>query len=99
MDNLEEMSKIAKSHDIPMHVDGCMGGFVIAFAKDAGYTLPPFDFTLPGVTSISADIHKYGKSPKGASVVMFRTAELRKYSIFSCVDWPGGLYATPTYAG
>ena len=90
-----------------------MGGFLLPFAADAGFPLPLFDFRLPGVSSISADCHKYGCSPKGASVLMFRTPAYRYLTkcpsefhhlfrnkvIFKCVDWPGGIYATPTYAG
>lgn len=99
IDDLEAISDLATKYDIPMHVDACMGGFLLPFAADAGYPLPPFDFKLPGVTSISADCHKYGYCPKGASVLMFRNQELRKNVIFTCVNWPGGVYATPTYAG
>ena len=89
IDDLEAISDLATKYDIPMHVDACMGGFLLPFAADAGYPLPPFDFKLPGVTSISADCHKYGYCPKGASVLMFRSQELRKNVIFTCVNWPG----------
>jgi len=99
IDDLEAISNLAVKYDIPMHVDACMGGFLLPFASDAGFPLPLFDFRLPGVSSISADCHKYGCSPKGASVLMFRTPEYRNKVIFKCVDWPGGIYATPTYAG
>lgn len=98
-DNLEALAKVAEAHNVPMHVDACMGGFLLPFAKDAGFPLDPFDFTLPGVTSISADVHKYGSCPKGASVLMFRNNELRSHAFFNCTDWPGGIYVTPTYCG
>lgn len=65
MDNIEKIAKLARKYKIPLHVDGCLGGFLIAFMKRAGYPLPKFDFTVKGVTSISADTHKYGFTPKG----------------------------------
>lgn len=82
-----------------MHVDCCLGGFVVAFGKHYGLEIPTFDFSLPGVTSISCDHHKYGLAPKGISVCMFRTFELRKCCYTSVSDWPGGFYATPTVSG
>jgi sphinganine-1-phosphate aldolase len=72
MDDLRGLSNLAVEYNLPMHVDACMGGFLLPFAKDAGFPLAPFDFRLPGVTSISADIHKYGCCPKGASALLFR---------------------------
>lgn len=72
---------------------------MIAFMKDAGFPLPPFDFSVPGVTSISADTHKYGYAPKGSSVVMYSKPEYRHYQWFTCPDWPGGIYATATISG
>ena len=99
IDELELMSDLALEYDIPMHVDACMGGFLLPFAEEAGHKLPLFDFRLPGVTSISADCHKYGYCPKGVSVLMFRNSELRRHAIFTCTEWSGGIYATPTYAG
>lgn len=99
MDDLRGLSNLAVEYNLPMHVDACMGGFLLPFAKDAGFPLAPFDFRLPGVTSISADIHKYGCCPKGASALLFRDPELRRSSFFCEVNWPGGLYVTPTYAG
>jgi sphinganine-1-phosphate aldolase len=67
--------------------------------NDAGYTIAPFDFRVTGVTSISCDTHKYGFAPKGSSVVMYRTPELRRFAYFAQPDWPGGIYATPTVTG
>jgi len=98
-DDIEALSKLALKYGKLMHVDACLGGFINPFAKDAGYSVPLLDFRLEGVTSISADTHKYGYCPKGSSTVMFRTPELRRKAIFSCTEWPGGVYATPTYAG
>jgi len=68
--------------DIGLHVDCCLGGFVLPFAKELGYEIPPFDFSLPGVSSMSADTHKYGFAIKGTSVVLFRNAELRRHMYF-----------------
>lgn len=98
-DNLEQISNMAVKYGKLMHVDSCLGGFINPFAKEAGFPIPLLDFRLPGVTSISADTHKYGYCPKGSSTVLFRNMEIRREAIFSCTDWPGGVYATPTYAG
>lgn len=71
------------------HVDGCVGGFLLPFQQRLGHDLEPFDLSVPGVTSMSADLHKYGYAPKGASVVVFRDAELRGKAYFASADWPG----------
>ena len=93
------MSKIAVKYNLPLHVDSCLGGFLIPFMQEAGYKLPLFDFRLPGVTSISCDTHKYGYTPKGSSVIMYRNANYRKFQYFSAIEWPGGIYVSPTFAG
>ncbi len=67
--------------------------------EDAGYKMPLFDFRLKGVCSISCDTHKYGYTPKGSSVIMYRNTSYRKHQYFSCVEWPGGIYVSPTFAG
>lgn len=64
LDDIEAIAKLGKKYGIPVHVDACLGGFLIAFMKDAGFPLKPFDFSVDGVTSISADTHKYGYAPK-----------------------------------
>ncbi len=89
IDPIEEMSEIARKRGILFHTDACMGGFILPFMRELGYDVPPFDFSLPGVTSISMDLHKYAYSPKGASVVLYRTKELRKYQYFACSKWTG----------
>jgi glutamate/tyrosine decarboxylase-like PLP-dependent enzyme len=99
VDSITELSKLAVSHDVGLHVDCCLGGFVLPFAKKAGYDVPEFDFTLPGVTSMSCDTHKYGYASKGTSVVMYRNSELRRSQYFCYPKWTGGLYVTPTIAG
>jgi len=99
IDNIEAISMLGVRYNIPVHVDACLGGFLIAFMDQAGYPLQPFDFRLPGVTSISADTHKYGFAPKGSSVILYRDKEIRNYQWFAYPDWPGGIYATPTIGG
>ncbi len=99
IDPIPELSEIARERGIGFHTDACLGGFVLPWAQKLGYPVPPFDFRLPGVTSISADTHKYGYAPKGSSVILYRGLELRRYQYFTIADWPGGLYLSPTFAG
>jgi len=99
VDPIEELSSLARERGIGFHTDGCLGGFLLPWAERLGYPVPPFDFRLPGVTSISADTHKYGYAAKGTSVLLYRTKELRRHGYFSVTDWPGGLYFSPTMAG
>jgi glutamate/tyrosine decarboxylase-like PLP-dependent enzyme len=99
IDPIEELSEVARAHDIGFHTDACLGGFVLPFAEKLGYPVPPFDFRLPGVTSMSADTHKFGYAAKGTSVVLYRTQELRHFQYFTMTDWPGGLYCSPSFAG
>ncbi|EME87540.1 uncharacterized protein MYCFIDRAFT_209530 [Pseudocercospora fijiensis CIRAD86] len=99
VDDIPALSRLALKHKLPLHVDCCLGSFVIAFLAKAGFPSPDFDFRVPGVTSISVDTHKYGFAPKGNSVVLYRTAKLRKYQYYICPDWSGGVYASPNIAG
>jgi glutamate/tyrosine decarboxylase-like PLP-dependent enzyme len=99
IDPIQELSDLAKQRNIGFHTDACLGGFLLPWAEKLGYPVPPFDFRLPGVTSMSADTHKYGYAPKGTSVVLYRGAELRRYQYFTVTDWPGGIYFSPTIAG
>ena len=99
MDPIPEMAAIAQKHGVLMHVDACVGGFLLPFWERLGEPVPPFDFRVPGVTSISADVHKYGYAAKGASVVLYRSPELRRYQFFVSTDWPGGIYASPALLG
>uniref|UniRef100_A0A8C2R9U9 sphinganine-1-phosphate aldolase n=1 Tax=Capra hircus TaxID=9925 RepID=A0A8C2R9U9_CAPHI len=92
--------RLAVKYRIPLHVDACLGGFLIVFMEKAGYPLEqPFDFRVKGVTSISADTHKYGYAPKGSSVVLYSDKKYRRYQFFVATDWQGGIYASPTIAG
>ena len=99
IDPIEELSELAITSEVGFHTDACLGGFVLPWAKKLGYDIPPFDFRLPGVTSISADTHKYGYAPKGTSVILYRGFELRHYQYYKTTEWPGGLYCSPTFAG
>jgi sphinganine-1-phosphate aldolase len=99
IDPLERLSALAVERKIGFHVDGCLGGFILPFIEKLGYTVPPFDFRLPGVTSMSCDTHKWGFGLKGSSVVLYRNSALRRHQYFSMTDWAGGLYASPTIAG
>jgi glutamate/tyrosine decarboxylase-like PLP-dependent enzyme len=99
IDPIGELSEIARKRKIGFHTDACLGGFVLPFARELGYDVPGFDFALPGVTSISADTHKYGYAAKGTSVVLYRSASLRRYQFFTATEWPGGMYLSPTFAG
>jgi len=99
VDPIEEIAAIADQRGILMHVDGCLGGFMLPFVSNLGHEVPIWDFRARGVTSISADVHKYGYAAKGASTVTYRDAELRKLQFYAYADWPGGIYVTPTLAG
>jgi glutamate/tyrosine decarboxylase-like PLP-dependent enzyme len=99
VDPIAEMSALARERGAGFHTDACLGGFVLPFAAELGFPVPPFDFRLPGVTSISVDTHKYGYAAKGTSVVLYRDAQLRRHQYFATADWPGGLYFSPTLAG
>jgi glutamate/tyrosine decarboxylase-like PLP-dependent enzyme len=99
IDPIAELSELARARGIGFHSDACLGGFLLPFAERLGYDVPPFDFRLPGVSSMSADTHKYGYAAKGTSVVLYRGDELRHAGYFANTDWPGGLYMTPTFAG
>ncbi|KAM4599324.1 sphingosine-1-phosphate lyase 1 [Fundulus diaphanus] len=99
MDPVEEVAKLAVRYNIPLHVDACLGGFLIVFMEMAGFSLAPFDFRVKGVTSISADTHKYGYAPKGSSVILYSDIKYRQYQYFVAPDWQGGIYASPSVAG
>lgn len=99
IDPIEELGELAYSYGICFHVDLCLGGFVLPFAHKLGYPIPPFDFSVKGVTSISADVHKYGLAPKGTSVVLYRNHDIRKHQFVAVTEWSGGLYVSPTIAG
>ncbi|RKF54797.1 Sphingosine-1-phosphate lyase [Erysiphe neolycopersici] len=99
IDDISALSKLAIKRKIPLHVDCCLGSFLVPFLEKAGFETEPFDFRLKGVTSISCDSHKYGFAPKGNSTILYRTSALRTYQYFISPDWSGGVYASPSMAG
>ena len=88
VDPIAELSELARAAGAGFHSDACLGGFLLPWAARLGYDVPPFDFRLPGVTSMSADTHKFGYAAKGTSVVLYRGAELRHHQYFTFTDWP-----------
>ena len=99
IDPIESIAAIAREHDLWMHVDACVGGFILPFARKLQYPIPEFDFSVDGVRSISADLHKYGFTAKGASTIIYRGAAEHAYQIYEFDEWPRGKYAAPTLAG
>jgi sphinganine-1-phosphate aldolase len=99
VDPIGELGTLAMKHGIPLHVDACVGGFVLPWLEKLGRPVPRWDFRVPGVTSISADLHKYGYAAKGASVLIWRSMDQMRHQIFVTTDFPGGIYASPTMIG
>ena len=99
VDPISRLSDLALAHGIGLHVDGCLGGFILPWIEKLGHDVPVFDFRLPGVTSISCDTHKFGYALKGTSTVLYRNPRLRRYQYFEVTDWQGGMYASPTSQG
>jgi len=99
IDPIEEMGALAQKHNIPMHVDACVGGFILPFMKMNGVDIPKWDYQVPGVTSISADIHKYGYAAKGASTITYRNLDYLRYQMFVQPNWSGGVFASSALLG
>lgn len=99
VDPVEEIAELAMKNKLLCHVDACLGGFMLPFTEKLGYPVPPFDFRVKGVTSISADPHKYGYSVKGASMILYRDPELRKLQFFIHTEWPGGIFVSNALLG
>ena len=99
IDPIGSIAAMAADKGIPMHVDACVGGFMLPWLERAGELVAPWDFRVPGVTSISADVHKYGYAAKGASTISYRSMDLMKHQFFVQTDWPGGIYASPSIPG
>jgi glutamate/tyrosine decarboxylase-like PLP-dependent enzyme len=99
VDPIPELAAIASEVGANFHTDACMGGFVLPFMEMLGHDVPPWDFRVPGVTSISSDLHKLGYVPKGASTIVHRNKELRRYQTFVFDGWLGGFYASPNMQG
>ena len=99
VDPITEIAALAQRRGILCHVDACMGGFLLPFLSELGRFDEPFDFRVAGVTSMSADVHKYGYASKGVSVVLYRSHELARKQVFVTTDWLGGFYASTAMAG
>jgi glutamate/tyrosine decarboxylase-like PLP-dependent enzyme len=99
IDDIPALAALAAAVGASMHVDACMGGFVLPFMEMNGLAVPPWDFRVDGVTTISADVHKLGYAPKGASIILHRNKQLRRYQTFVFDGWLGGLYASPSMQG
>ncbi|MBI2889820.1 MAG: aspartate aminotransferase family protein [Nitrospirae bacterium] len=99
VDPIEQMAALAAENGILFHTDACLGGFLLPWVRRLGYPVPAFDFSVPGVTSISADLHKYGFTAKGASTVVYRNDSIRRHQFFAYTEWPGGLYGSPSMTG
>jgi sphinganine-1-phosphate aldolase len=99
IDPIAELGRIAIDHGVGLHVDACLGGFILPFGEELGYDIAPFDFRVPGVTSISADTHKYGYAFKGSSTLLFRDKAYRNAQYFHLVGWSGGKYMSPGIEG
>ncbi len=99
IDPIADLANLATERGVGMHVDGCLGGYLLPFGEELGLPIPPFDFRVPGVTSISADTHKYGYGLKGTSTLLFRDRELRNRCYFFMPDWSGGKYFSPGIEG
>lgn len=98
-DPIARLASLADARGLWLHVDACWGGFYSPFAKKLGAPIPPWDFEVDGVTSVSADIHKFGYAAKGASLILYADAALLEHQEFRFSDWPRGTYATPTFLG
>ena len=99
IDPIEELGKVAEKHKVPLHVDACVGGYLLPFIEENGIKLNPWDFRVPGVSSMSADIHKYGFAAKGASCILYRDVETFRHQVFVYENWPGGIFASPALLG
>ena len=99
VDDIEALGAVATAWDLPLHVDACVGGFLLPFAQELDRETAPFDFRVPGVTSMSADIHKHGFAPKGVSIILFRDQGYADAVTFAFDEWTGGAYSTKTVVG
>jgi glutamate/tyrosine decarboxylase-like PLP-dependent enzyme len=99
IDPIPTLAGLAAERGILCHVDACLGGFILPFLEELGHVTKPWDLSVPGVTSISADLHKYGYASKGVSVVVYRSNDLARLQPFITTNWLGGLYGSPSMAG
>ncbi|VDN01278.1 unnamed protein product [Thelazia callipaeda] len=99
IDNIEAVSELSQRYGIPLHVDATLGGFILSIMERCDFTVKPFDFRVPGVTSIACDVQKYGFAPNGTSLILYRDSSLLHHQYFCNSEWPGGIYMTPTLVG
>ena len=99
IDPIQELGTLAQRRQIPLHIDACFGGFILPWLEKIGVPIPAWDFRVPGVTSISADLHKYGYAAKGASTIIYRDMTYLTHQFFITTEWCGGIYASPSMAG
>jgi glutamate/tyrosine decarboxylase-like PLP-dependent enzyme len=99
IDPIQDLAKLALDHKLPLHVDACVGGFVLPWIEKLGNNVPLWDFRVNGVTSISADLHKYGYAAKGASLILYKSMDYLKHQFFVFENWPGGIFASPSMPG
>jgi glutamate/tyrosine decarboxylase-like PLP-dependent enzyme len=95
IDPIEEIGSLALEKSLLYHVDACVGGMHLSYMRKMGLDIPDFDFTVPGVTSLSVDLHKYGYAAKGASVILYKNKDLRKHQMFACSRWTGYTVVNP----
>jgi sphinganine-1-phosphate aldolase len=96
VDPIPELGALAQERNLLLHVDGCIGGFILPYFRRLGAPVTDFDFSVPGVTSISMDFHKYAYAAKGASVILHRNKDLRRHQIFTAATWTGYSVINPT---
>ncbi len=99
VDPVEELGQVALEHDLWFHVDACVGGYILPFMREAGAEIPLYDFRVPGVSTISADLHKYGYAAKPCSTVLWRSKAEQQYHYVPITDWPCGLYVSQSFVG
>jgi sphinganine-1-phosphate aldolase len=99
IDPIPDLASIAGQRRILCHVDACLGGFILPFLSQLGHVTKPWDLSVAGVTSISADLHKYGYASKGISVILYGDGQLAKLQPFVTTNWLGGIYGSPSMAG
>lgn len=99
IDPISELSNLALENKLLLHVDACIGGFLLSYLKKCNYNIPLFDFNLDGVSSLSVDLHKYAYAPKGSSVLLYRNDELRKQQFSVYPNWEGGIYGSTSFLG
>lgn len=99
IDPIDELGALGQRRRVPVHVDACVGGYLLPFIEKLGHPLPRWDYRVPGVTSISADTHKYGFAAKGASTITYRSLDLLEHQMYVDPDWPGGVFASPALLG